>query len=235
MNRQEKNISLYEFGRVYSQDSEGEHLEDERLTLGISGHRQDVSRFNNSPESVDFFDIKALASRVMQTLGLTGYQESELVDHDYLSYGLRWHRGPQILAEIGKVKKGFSGTKVDADVYAADIRWSQCLSSVRGKTFPFQALDKYPSVERDLALIVDKGVSFEEIERAIYKVEKKWIRDIVLFDHYTNEEQLGADKKSYAIRMILQSREQTLKDKQVDKVIEKIVGSLSKKVGARLR
>jgi phenylalanyl-tRNA synthetase beta chain len=235
MNRQEKNISLYEFGRVYSRDADGAHREEERLNLGISGHRQQVSRFNNNPEPVDFFDIKALASRVMDGLGLTGYQESELVDHDYLSYGLRWHRGTQVLAEMGKVKKGFSGVKVDADVYAADIRWSQCVHTVRGKTFEFQALDKYPFVERDLALIVNKGVTFEEIERAIYKVEKKWIRDIILFDHYTNEEQLGAGKKSYAIRMVLQSRKQTLKDKQVDKVIEEIVESLSAKVGARLR
>jgi len=90
-------------------------------------------------------------------------------------------------------------------------------------------------VDRDLALVIDQQVTFEEIERVIYKVEKNWVREVSLFDHYTNEEQLGPNKKSYAIRIVLQSRDKTLKDKNVDQVIQKMVDMLQKKLGARLR
>ncbi len=234
-NRQERNLRLYEFGRVYSMDADGNHSESERLCLGVMGNRQKPSQFQSEVEPMNFFDIKAMASRVMETLGLSGFQETVLTDHDYLSYGLRWHRGPHILAEIGKVNPRFTSVKLDKEVFAADIHWGQCLAAVKGKTVPFSALDKYPSVERDLALVIDEQVTFEEIERVIYKVEKKWVREVALFDHYTNEEQLGPNKKSYAIRIVLQSQDKTLKDKNVDQVIQKMVNELQKKLGARLR
>lgn len=234
-NRQERNLRLYEFGRVYSTDADGNQSESERLCLGVMGNRQRPSQFQSEVEPMNFFDIKALASRVMETLGLSGFQETVLTDHDYLSYGLRWHRGPHILAEIGKVNPRFTSVKLDKEVFAADIHWGQCLAAVKGKTVPFSALDKYPSVERDLALVIDEQVTFEEIERVIYKVEKKWVREVALFDHYTNEEQLGPNKKSYAIRIVLQSQDKTLKDKNVDQVIQKMVDELQKKLGARLR
>src|SRR6056297_3600730 len=234
-NRQERHLRLFEFGRVYSLDSEGNQNESERLCLGVMGGRQRPSQFQSEVEPMNFFDIKAMALRIMETLGLSGFQETELTDHDYLSYGLRWHRGPQILAELGKVKPGFTNVKLDKEVFAADIHWGQCLEAVRGKTVPFSSLDKYPSVDRDLALVIDQQVTFEEIERVIYKVEKNWVREVSLFDHYTNEEQLGPNKKSYAIRIVLQSRDKTLKDKNVDQVIQKMVDMLQKKLGARLR
>ena len=234
-NRQERHLRLFEFGRVYSLDSEGNQNESERLCLGVMGGRQRPSQFQSEVEPMNFFDIKAMALRIMETLGLSGFQETELTDHDYLSYGLRWHRGPQILAELGKVKPGFTNVKLDKEVFAADIHWGQCLEAVQGKTVPFSSLDKYPSVDRDLALVIDQQVTFEEIERVIYKVEKSWVREVSLFDHYTNEEQLGPNKKSYAIRIVLQSRDKTLKDKNVDQVIQKMVDMLQKKLGARLR
>jgi len=234
-NRQERDIQLYEFGRVYAINAEGQHLEEERLCLGIMGDREAPSRFRSEAEALTFFDVKARARQVMEALGIAGFQETEIKEHDYLSYGLRWHRGSQVLAEIGKIKSEFSSVKLDKEVFAADIHWRSCVKAVHGKEVPFSSLNKYPSIDRDLALVIDEKVSFEEIQRVIYKVEKNWVQKVVLFDHYENEEHLGPNKKSYAIRITLQSEEKTLKDKNVDKVIQKMVTQLEKKLGARLR
>lgn len=234
-NRQDRNIRLFEFGKTFCLNGEGAHQEEEHLCLGMMGHRSAPSRFQNDEDNMGFFDIKAEAERVFKILGVSGYQTTEVYDHDYLSYGIRWHRGPQVLAEVGKIKPQFTSVKLDQEVFAADIHWAKCLAAVKGKDVLFSSLGKYPSVERDLALVVDEAVTFDEIRRVIFKVEKKWVREVILFDHYTHEEQLGAGKKSYAIRLILQSADKTLKDKNVDKVIQKMVTTLEKKVGAHLR
>jgi phenylalanyl-tRNA synthetase beta chain len=234
-NRQERDLGLFEFGRIYYQDPADQWKEEERLSIGIMGRRMVDSRFASSEEQVSFFDVKAHAMRVFDCLGLAGFQVSEIEDHPILSYGLRWHRGPQVLAELGKVRNKFGGYRIDAEVFCADIHWGRCLDAVRSKEFIFESLNKYPAVERDLALVLERGVSFEEVERAIYKAEKKLVREVHLFDHYENEEQLGKGKKSYAIRVKLQSDNQTLKDKNVEKIMSKIMKSLEKSSGAQLR
>jgi phenylalanyl-tRNA synthetase beta chain len=234
-NRQDRDVRLFEFGKTFSLNGEGKHQEAEHLCLGLMGKRHTPSRFQKEEGSMGFFDIKAEAERVFHILGVSGFQTSEVYDHDFLSYGIRWHRGPVVLAELGKVKPQFTSVKLDQEVFAADIYWATCLAAVRDKETLFTPLGKYPSVERDLALVIDESVSFEDIKRVIYKVEKKWVRDIVLFDHYTHADQLGEGKKSYAIRILLQSDEKTLTDKNVDKVIQKMITTLEKNVGARLR
>ena len=125
--------------------------------------------------------------------------------------------------------------KIKADVFYADINWDNVLKVLPKKPVQVSTPGKYPSVRRDLALILDKKVSFADVERLARKAEKKLLTNINLFDVYENEEQLGAGKKSYAVSFQLESNEQTLKDKQVDKVMSSIEASLSKQLGAEVR
>ena len=98
-----------------------------------------------------------------------------------------------------------------------------------------EPISKYPSTSRDLALVLDESVKFEDVIRLTRKVEKKLISDIELFDVYTNKEQLGASKKSYAVKFTFQNHEKTLKDKEVDKIVAKLTDIFGKELGATIR
>ena len=107
-------------------------------------------------------------------------------------------------------------------------------SAAKAKT-TISEISKFPKTDRDLALVLDEKVKFEEIVAVVKKVEKKLIKEISLFDIYRNNEQLGDDKKSYAVRFVFQDESKTLKDKDVDKVMKNIRQQLENKIGAEIR
>lgn len=236
LNRQQNDLRLFEFGRSYHLEGE-KYQEVNHLTLTLTGQRQRES-WHPTPKGkneVGFYTMKAAVELVFQRLGIAGYRTDE-APADEFSYGLRYHKGPMVLADFGQVlPRHLRARQIKADVFYADINWDNVLKVLPKKSVQVTTPGKYPSVRRDLALIVDKQVTFADIERLARKAEKKLLTDINLFDVYENEEQLGAGKKSYAVSFQLESDEQTLKDKQVDKVMSSIEGSLSKQLGAEVR
>ncbi|MFK8162977.1 MAG: phenylalanine--tRNA ligase subunit beta [Lewinella sp.] len=236
LNRQQNDLRLFEFGRSYHLDGE-KYKEVNHLTLTMTGQRQDET-WHPTPKGkneVGFYTLKAAVELVFQRLGINGYRTDE-APADEFSYGLRYHKGPMVLADFGQVLPlHLRARQIKADVFYADINWDNVLKVLPKKPVQVSTPGKYPSVRRDLALILDKKVSFADVERLARKAEKKLLTDINLFDVYENEEQLGAGKKSYAVSFQLESNEQTLKDKQVDKVMSSIEGSLSKQLGAEVR
>jgi phenylalanyl-tRNA synthetase beta chain len=236
LNRQQNNLRLFEFGRSYHLDGE-KYKEVNHLTLTMTG-QQKAETWHPTPKGkneVGFYTLKAAVELVFQRLGISGYRTDE-APADEFSYGLRYHKGPMVLADFGQVLPlHLRARQIKADVFYADINWDNVLKVLPKKPVQVSTPGKYPSVRRDLALILDKKVSFADVERLARKAEKKLLTDINLFDVYENEEQLGAGKKSYAVSFQLESNEQTLKDKQVDKVMSSIEGSLSKQLGAEVR
>jgi phenylalanyl-tRNA synthetase beta chain len=246
LNRQQNNLRLFEFGRSYHLESKGgkeegskggSYKEVNHLTLTMTGQRQRETWHPTSKgkNEVGFYTLKAAVELVFQRLGIAGYRTDE-APADEFSYGLRYHKGPMVLADFGQVLPlHLRARQIKADVFYADINWDNVLKVLPKKPVQVSTPGKYPSVRRDLALILDKKVSFADVERLARKAEKKLLTGINLFDVYENEEQLGADKKSYAVSFQLESNEQTLHDKQVDKVMSSIEGSLSKQLGAEVR
>ncbi|WP_020569350.1 phenylalanine--tRNA ligase subunit beta [Neolewinella persica] len=236
LNRQQNDLRLFEFGRSYHLEGE-QYKEVNHLTLTLTG-QQKAETWHPTPKGkneVGFYTVKAAVELVFRRLGITGYRTDE-APADEFSYGLRYHKGPMVLADFGQVLPlHLRARQIKSDVFYADINWDNVLKVLPKKPVQVSTPGKYPSVRRDLALILDKQVSFADIERLARKAEKKLLTDINLFDVYENEEQLGAGKKSYAVSFQLESDEQTLKDKQVDKVMSSIEGSLSKQLGAEVR
>ena len=108
------------------------------------------------------------------------------------------------------------------------------MRAIRNQKVSYKELSKYPAVKRDLALLIDKSVQFADIEKIAYESEKKLLKDVSLFDVYEGKN-LEAGKKSYAVSFLLQDENATLNDKQIDKIMGKIVSNLENKVQAKLR
>ena len=140
------------------------------------------------------------------------------------------------IAELGELKKFVcQKTAIKSTVFFAEIYFDVLLKLIGKEKIQVSEISKYPTVRRDLALVLDKSVKFSEIARISRQTEKKILKHISLFDVYDNEEQLGSGKKSYAVSFVFENNEKTLQDKEIDHVMEKLVSQLSDKTGAIIR
>jgi phenylalanyl-tRNA synthetase beta chain len=152
------------------------------------------------------------------------------------TYGVRYHRGPKVLVEFGQIQKSVcQKMDIKQTVFYADFHWDNLVAKLHKQKVEFEELNKYPTVRRDLALVVGQTVTFSDIVGIARKTGKKLIKDINLFDVYDNEEQLGAGKKSYAVSYLFEDPTKTLKDKEVDKVMEQLIREYEQKIGATIR
>ncbi|MFW5519581.1 MAG: phenylalanine--tRNA ligase subunit beta, partial [Segatella copri] len=123
---------------------------------------------------------------------------------------------------------------IEQDVFYADVHWDNLVKTVKKVNLTYTDICKYPSVSRDLALLVDKNVEFAQIEQIARQTEKKLLKSVVLFDVYEGKN-LPEGKKSYAVNFILQDEEKTLNDKQIDAIMKKLIANLTGKLNAELR
>ncbi|MEM6395464.1 MAG: phenylalanine--tRNA ligase subunit beta [Bacteroidota bacterium] len=234
-NRRNEDLKLFEFGRAYKLDGE-KYQEDNRLSILLTGrHTAESWHGGNSSEPVSFYTLKAAVNLVLNRLGISGFQTEEAPNETY-SYGLRYRRGPMVIVDLGRVRDEIcTSAGCEAEVLFATFHWDNLLRVLPKKRMKMQELNKYPTVRRDLALVVDKSVKFADLERLAFKSEKKLLTYVNLFDVYENEEQLGESKKSYALSFILENQEKTLTDKEVDKAMNRISGAFTAQLGAELR
>jgi phenylalanyl-tRNA synthetase beta subunit len=123
---------------------------------------------------------------------------------------------------------------IDNEVYYAEINWKELMKAIKSAKVNFKELSKFPAVKRDLALLIDKNIQFAEIEKIAYETEKKLLKEVELFDVYEGKN-LEPGKKSYAVSFLLQDESATLNDKQIDKIMSKLIANLENKLGAKLR
>ena len=242
--RKNENLKFFEFGNCYTYDSdkkrEGENLaeysEDYRLGLWITGHRVENSWAHPDEEST-VYELKAYIENIMSRLGvhprsvIFGNLSNEIYSS---AISVTTSSGRQ-LATLGIVdRKLAKSLDIDVEVYYAEISWTQLMRETRKNKVTFSEISKFPGVKRDLALLIDKSVRFEEIEKIARESERKLLKDVRLFDVYEGKN-LASDKKSYAVSFYLQDESKTLNDKQIDNIMSKIRGNLEQKLGAQLR
>ena len=154
----------------------------------------------------------------------------------YLSQGLALinKESKKIIATLGyvesKLRKKFD---IKQDVFYADLNWDAIMKMLPKNEVTYKNISKFPAVKRDLALVVDKDTTFENIEQVVKESDKKLIKQVSLFDVYDKLQELG--KKQYAISIVLQDEQNTLTDKQIEATVDKIVKALESKIGAKLR
>ena len=241
-NRKNPDLKLYEFGNVYSYSgSSGEkgdlerYGESHQLALFISG-AAGPALWNNREKQSDFFDLKAYTEQVFRRLGV----EPDDLEHDELQnslfrYGLKLSAGKTALAEYGLVHPSLlEKAGIKNEVFCAGIRWNDLVSLSAEKATVFEELPRFPQARRDLAMELDKGVKFSTVREIALNAGQKLLKSITLFDLYEGDK-IAEGKKSFAISFILQDMEGTLKDKQIDAVMERLATALEKEAGARIR
>lgn len=242
--RKNENIRFFEFGNCYTYDAdrkkEGENLaefnEDYRLGLWVSGNRVENS-WAHPDEKSTVYELKAYVENIFIRLGVPvrGLIFGNL-SNDIYSAGLSvTTMGGKQLATLGIVdRKIAKALDIDVEVYYAEISWTALMREIRKNKVTFSEISKFPGVKRDLALLLDNSVRFEEIEKIARESERKLLKGVRLFDVYEGKN-LPAGKKSYAVSFYLQDEDKTLNDKQIDGIMGKIRANLEQKLNAQLR
>ena len=243
-NRKSADLRFFEYGNCYYYNKEKKdaekvlacYSEDYHLGLWLTGKRVSGS-WAHADEDSSVYELKAYVENIFARLGLNmrSLVVGNLTDGIY-SAALSYHtRGGKLLATVGIVSKKITKAfDIDNEVYYADINWKNVLQAIKSVKVSYTELSKFPSVKRDLALLLDKNVQFADIERIAYECERKLLKAVELFDVYEGKN-LEPGKKSYAISFILQDEEKTLNDKQIDKIMSKLIASYEKQLGAKLR
>ena len=156
--------------------------------------------------------------------------------NDMFAAALTVHtKGGKLLATVGVVtRKILKAFDIDNEVFYADLNWQQIMKTIKSVKVSYKEISKFPVVRRDLALLIDKKIQFAEIEKIAYETEKKLLKEVELFDVYEGKN-LEVGKKSYAVSFLLQDENQTLNDKQIDKIMQKLITNLQSKLNAKLR
>ncbi|CAH1002501.1 Phenylalanine--tRNA ligase beta subunit [Neolewinella maritima] len=232
----QRDLRLFEFGRSYHLEGQ-DYREVNHLSLTLTGRRQPESwhTAGDQQPGATYYTLKAAVELVLQRLGIDNYRTAEAPTEQF-AYGLRYHKGPLELVDFGAVAGAvLARGAVKTDVFYADFNWDNLLRVLPKKPVQVTTPGKYPTVRRDLALVLDGSVTFADVERLARKAGKQLLSAVNLFDVYRNDEQLGADRKSYAVSFVFESAERTLQDKEVDKTMRAIEGSLVKQLGAEVR
>ena len=241
-NRQNKNLRLYEYGNCYfykrtelKDHPEKNYREEEHLFLFITGSKE-FENLTEKEKATSFFTLKTYAENILKRLGFSidQMQISE-TENELFSEGLSYSFNNKTLLNLGIVaKKWFKKFDLENPVYYADFNWDSVLILHKRHKVIFEELPKFPAVRRDLALLIDKAIKFDQIKETAYKVERKILREVNLFDVYEGKG-VPEGKKSYAVSFILRDDKGTLNDKLIEKTIQKLVDTFDKELGAVLR
>lgn len=238
-NRQNSNIMFYEFGNCYNlrQGEFDEPLkrynEEYHLGLWLAGNKHGAS-WAAPTEGVTYYQLKAYVQNILVRMGieLRRTKINEVSDDIFFEALEICTMGGKRLAIIGriapKIRKKFD---IDTEVFYADIVWKTAIKELGKKKISFVEIPKFPSVSRDISILIDKAVRFADIEKIAFETEKKLLTSVTLFDVYEGKN-LEAGKKSYAINFTLQDAEKTLNDKVIDAIMQKITGNILKGLNA---
>ncbi len=231
-NRQNADIKFYEFGKVYS-IKDAQYNESQRFAIFMSGATASA-QWNQKATAATFYNLKAIVDGILQKLNI-----NDVVVEDStckkLAYGLNYNRNSKTLVKFGAVAKdALKKADVDKEVFYADFSFDQLLNITKKNKIVYSEISKFPSVRRDLSMLVDKGVSFGQLKQIAQRTERKLLQEVGIFDVYEGDK-LPSGKKSYALSFIIQDSEKTLTDKAIDAIMQKLIYNLEKEAGAEIR
>ncbi len=243
-NRRKQDLKFYEYGNCYHFNAENRneenrlspYSEEYHLGLWITGNKTAQTWIHNE-EKTSFYELKAYVENVLTRLGIE--RNAVLVEEssdDVFAKNLVFStRGGKLLAKLGSVQAGLlKKFDIDTDVFYADILWKTLLDLTKKAKVSYAELPKYPEVRRDLALLIDKTVRFADIEKIALASEKKLLKSVSLFDVYEGKN-LPQGKKSYAVSFTLQDETQTLHEKLIEGIMNKLIKNFESQLGASLR
>ncbi len=231
-NRKASDLKFFEFGKTYHK-AENHYKEYKHLAVLITGN-YDGGNWLSPSRKTDFYHLKQAVENLLSRLGIHTYiiQPTEQTPFSF-GYKIVVDDVPVVVGGLvsSDVCKQFD---IKQDVWFADVNWDYVLASSAKQKIEFKSLPKFPSVRRDLALVVNKELSFAAIEQLSQKEAKKLLKEVSLFDVYTGDK-IEQGKKSYAVSFMFQHEEKTLTDDEVEKVMNKLMSCFEKDLGAVIR
>ena len=233
LNHKNQNLRLFEFGKTYSTTGKGQYTEVEHLALFLTGKTR-VESWHHKKELSDIYYLKGSVQALCTQMGINDLRFEE-ANHPKLAEHLTIYSGITLLGSIGKVNAQMSERfDIKAEVFVADLLWENALSLAKQAKLRYQEISRFPAVQRDLAFVVERHLAYSKVEEVVLSNKLPKLRQVSLFDVFESEK-LGAGKKSMALSFTFQDEEKTLTDKDIDEMMNKIIGSLEKQIQAEIR
>lgn len=231
INRRQKDLKLFEFGRSYFKKDD-KYKENKHLGVWMTGSRQSESWASPSTP-LAFHDLALVVQKVLKAMKVVKFDTQE-ADSSVFQYGLTYLINKKSVVSLGLVKPQLAKlADVKQSVFYADFDWEYLLKQYSGKV-AFVEIPKFPEVRRDLSLVIDSEVKFEQVSAIAAKTEKNLLQNINAFDVYAGEK-LGEGKKSYSVSFTLIDKEKTLTDDVIDKTMQRLIAAYEKELGAVIR
>ena len=243
INHRNLNLKLYEFGNCYkfvpdadrSKKPLKSYGEDLRLGVWLTGEKTPES-WIQKPQGVSFYTLKGYVHSILNRYGFDIDNLSiEDAPEDIFEYGLSYSYKNKPLVTFGLVNRNIlEPFDLKADVFFAEFKWNLVFDYSVNLKISYKELPKFPEVKRDLALLLDKNITYSQIQKLAFATEKRLLKRVNLFDVYQGKN-LGENKKSYAVSFILMDENKTLTDVQIDKTMNNLIEVFSKELGAQIR
>jgi phenylalanyl-tRNA synthetase beta chain len=231
-NRKNGDLKLYEIGKTYHKAGK-DYAQQRHLAIYLTGNTAEDNWLDKG-KPYNFYHLKTYVDGLLQRFGIHEYGRSVIETAPFV-FGAKLLIEGKVLATYGQVdKKLLKQFDVKQDVFFADINWDLLAELSQFHKIHFTALPKFPSVRRDLAMMVDDALRFEQIEQLAFGEGKKLLREVSLFDVYKGDK-IEQGKKSYAVSFTFLDPEKTLTDADIDKTMNKLMGKLEKELGAVIR
>lgn len=230
LNRKNSELKFYEFGKVYRL-RESEYLEKKQLSIFVTGRKFPES-WNSDAAAVDIFYLKGIVGAVLQKLGVRP-EGSRVLEKSYLEEAFELHSGGRRLALAGKVgRKLAAAMDLDVPVFYAELEWDRLLELRKKHYVTYREVPRFPSVRRDLSLLMDNETAFADLEELARKAERRILKEVIIFDKYIpgagEKGKLPPGKKSYALSFILRDEEKTLTEKQIEQAMQRLINAFEK-------
>ncbi len=226
-NRKQTDLALYEFGKVYTKVKD-KYVEEEQLVLYVTGNTTTAS-WNQKAQGVDVYYLKGTIEKLLVNSGISkakiSYNEGKTI----------WSWKKQTLCTIEEVHpKKLDAFDIKQPVYIATVNWAKWMEAIQAQKVQYKEVNKFPTVFRDLAIVLDKQVQYNEIEKVTNKLNIQTLQSYGLFDIFESDK-IGKDKKSIALNYSFQLEDRTLTDVEVDKVMQQIIDAYKKQLNAQIR
>ena len=242
-NRKNGDLKCYEFGNCYFYCPEraaedkplAAYREEYRLAMLVTG-KEHTENWNVKASPSDFFTLKKTAEQLLKRFGMDIYEaRTESLANEIYREGLRYVLRGKPLFEMGVLtKKLRNAFDLKTEACYLEMNFDTLLKLLRNQTVRVKDLAKYPEVRRDLALLVDSGVTFDRLRQLAFATEKKLLKNVGLFDVYEGDK-LPEGKKSYALSFVLQDSERTMTDEATDRIMNRLIERFEKEAGAQVR
>jgi phenylalanyl-tRNA synthetase beta chain len=233
INRKNADLLFFEFGKIYTKPEREKYVETESLAIYFTGNKKE-NDWKSKGEKTGIYFVKGVCDIIFRLAGVTDLKFSSPANDSLNDYILATFNGNSI-AEMGSIKKPvLEKFSIKQPVFYLYINWQQLLSSIKITGISFEEIPKFPQVQRDLSIIVDKSVSYQSLEESVKSLKISKLKDFKLFDVFESEK-LGVDKKSMAISFTFSDKEKTLTDEETDGMMNRIINSIEKNMTAEIR